>query len=85
MVYVALATALADKPEAVAIALIVSEAVTLMGPVYCVVEPPTLVAGVVPSVVKKIFAPAVASESETVCVPRYVPAAGLKVGVAVCC
>src|ERR1043165_4769324 len=35
MVYVALATALADKPEAVAIALIVSEAVTLMGPVLC--------------------------------------------------
>jgi len=42
-------TLLAKKPEAVAIALIVVVALTLRGPVYWNVEPPTLVFGVVPS------------------------------------
>jgi hypothetical protein len=50
-VYVALATTLGDKLGAVAIALMVLVEVTVSGPVYCAVDPPTLVAGVVPSIV----------------------------------
>ena len=49
IVYVALATALLENPVAVAMALIVSVAVTLIGAEYCCVDPPTLVAGVEPS------------------------------------
>jgi hypothetical protein len=49
MVYVALATALLENPVAVAMALIVSVAVTLIGVEYCCVDPPTPVAGVEPS------------------------------------
>ena len=40
---------LGEKPVAVAMALIVSVAATEIGAEYCSVEPPTLVAGVVPS------------------------------------
>jgi len=52
-----------EKPVAVAIALSVSVALTEIVPEYWV----EAVVGVDPSVVKKIVAPAVASEMATVC------------------
>ena len=51
MVYAALAMLLAEKPEAVAMALIVCVEATLSAVVYSFVVPVTLVAGLVPSVV----------------------------------
>ena len=63
MVYVAVPTALLEKPVAVAIAWIVS--VELTG--IAVVNFADIVVGVDPSVVKKIVAPAVASEMVTIC------------------
>jgi hypothetical protein len=73
------ATALGVSPLATAIASNVSLALTLIGPV----NTGDAVVGVVPLVVKKIVAPGVASVIVTDCVPVYVPAAGVKVGVAV--
>src|ERR1700675_790974 len=59
-------------------ALTVVVLLTGMAPLYGVEE----VVGVLPSVVKKIVAPVVASERVTDCVVLYVPGAGLKPGVA---
>jgi len=78
MVYVAEATALCEKPVAVAMALIVVVEPTLIGAVNLV----EAVVGAEPSVVKKMEAPAVASLIVTDCVVVYVPATGEKVGVA---
>jgi hypothetical protein len=49
IVYAALATVLAAEPDAMAMALMVSEFMTEMAPEYNCVEPPAVVAGVVPS------------------------------------
>ena len=51
MMYVAVATELAASVEDLAMALIVCVRVTVSGPLYASVEPPALVAGVLPSVV----------------------------------
>src|SRR5207245_10979641 len=63
-----------------AIVLIVIVRVTEIGPVYCADD----VVGVLPSVVKKIVAPLVASLSGTDCGRLYIPAARPNAGVATC-
>jgi hypothetical protein len=67
-------------PDEVAKALIVSECVTKIGEEYTVED----VVGVDPSVVYRMVAPDVASDSATDCEPfRVVPLGGLNVGAAV--
>jgi hypothetical protein len=78
MTYAAVATALLVMPLLYAMAFSVAVALTVTGPPYTA---PTVSLGVLPSVVYRMFAPAVALEIATVCAAVYVPAAGLNVGV----
>ena len=79
IVYVALPTAESVQLAKYAIARTVVVEETAIAPAYTV---PEVDVGVDPSVVYRMVAPGVVEDSVTLCALAYVPAAGLKVGVA---